>query len=392
MPKLALFATLALGAAALLPFLVSAEGTSAGGLLVYFGTYTGSESKGIYVSRFDAKTGALTPPELAVETESPSFLAVHPLGRFLYAVNEVGEFQGRPAGSASAFAIEPVTGKLTLLNQSSSKGAAPCHATVDRTGRSLLLANYTGGSVAALPIGSDGRLGEATAFVQHVGSSVNAQRQTAPHAHSIDLDTANRFVLVDDLGLDKVLIYRFDPARGTLEPNTPPSVSLAPGAGPRHLAFHPDGRHVYVINELHTTITGFNYDAERGTLSEPKTVSTLPGDVAPRPEYSTAEIQVHPNGRFLYGSNRGHDSIAVFAVDPRTGALTPIEHVPTQGKTPRHFTLDPTGTHLLVANQGSGSVVVFRIDSESGRLKTTGQTLRVPSPVCVTFAGAPRRP
>ena len=242
------------------------------------------------------------------------------------------------------------------------------------------------------PIGPDGRLGEASAVVQHKGSSVNRERQAEPHAHSIDLDAANRFALVDDLGLDKVLVYRFDPARGTLAPHEPPSASVAPGAGPRHLAFHPDGRHVYVINEMQSTITAFRYDPERGVLDQAQTLSTLPAGVAPRPEYSTAEIRVHPSGRFLYGSNRGHDSIAVFGIDRETGALTPIEHVPTGGKTPRNFTLDPTGAYLLAANQGSDSVVVFRVDAESGRLKATGQALHVGSPVCVTFSAAPPSP
>jgi 6-phosphogluconolactonase len=362
------------------------------GLLVYFGTYTGPQSKGIYVSRFDPATGRLTPAELAAETPNPSFLAAHPDGRFLYAVNEVGRFRGGSSGSASAFAIDRVTGHLTLLNQSATGGADPCHATVDRSGRSLLVANYSGGSVAALPIGPDGRLGEASAFVQHKGSSVNRERQAGPHAHSIELDSANRFALVDDLGLDKVLVYRFDPAGGTLTPHEPPSASVAPGAGPRHLAFHPDGRHVYVIDEMALTITAFRYDPERGALEQMQTLSTLPAGVAPRPEYSTAEIRVHPNGRFLYGSNRGHDTIAVFAIDRGTGALTLVEHVPTGGKTPRNFTLDPTGAYLLAANQDSHNVVVFGIDADTGRLKATGQSLHVGSPVCVTFAGGPPHP
>jgi 6-phosphogluconolactonase len=362
------------------------------GLLVYFGTYTGPGSKGIYVSRFDPATGRLTPAELAAETPNPSFLAASSDGRFLYAVNEVGEFQGQKSGSASAFAIDRATGRLTFLNQTATGGADPCYATVDRSGRSLLVANYSGGSVAALPIGPDGRLGEASAFVQHKGSSVNRERQEGPHAHSIDLDAANRFALVDDLGLDKVLVYRFDPARGTLTPSEPPSAAVAPGAGPRHLAFHPDGRRVYVIDEMALTITAFRYDPDRGSLEQMQTLSTLPAGVAPRPEYSTAEIRVHPSGRFLYGSNRGHDSIAVFAIDRQTGALTLVEHEPTRGKTPRNFSLDPTGSYLLAANQGSDSVVVLRIDPDTGRLKATGRTLRVGTPVCVAFAGAPPNP
>lgn len=357
----------------------------AGDYLVYFGTYTGPKSKGIYVSRLDPATGRLTSPELAAESTSPSFLAVHPTGQSLYAVNEVGTFDGKPGGSVTAFAVNSQTGKLTQLNQSSAMGSGPCHLVVDKAGRNVLLANYGGGSVAVLPIQPDGKLGEASAFVQHAGSSVNPDRQKEPHAHAIELDAANRFAFVPDLGLDKVMIYRFDPAKGSLTANSPSSASVKPGAGPRHFAFSPDGRFAYVINEMQCTITAFSYDAERGDLKELKTVSTLPEGLAVKPGYSTAEIQVHPSGRFLYGSNRGHDTIAVFAIDRKKGTLSPVEHVSTRGKTPRGFAIDPTGGFLLAGNQNSNTVVVFRIDPKSGRLSPTGQVLDVGAPVSVAF-------
>ncbi|MBM3840376.1 MAG: lactonase family protein [Verrucomicrobia bacterium] len=350
---------------------------------VYFGTYTDAKSKGIYVSRLDLKTGQLAPVELAVETKSPSFLAVHPSRRFLYAVGEVADFGGKRAGSVSAFSIDRQTGKLTVLNQQSSGGDGPCHLVVDKAGKNVLVANYGGGSIAALPVGGDGKLAEASAFIQHTGSSVNPSRQKEPHAHSINLDAANRFAAAADLGLDKVLIYKFDPAKGTLVPNDPPSASVKPGSGPRHFAFHPAGRYAYVINEILCNVTAFAYDAGRGTLTEIQTISTLPGEV--QRGYSTAEVQVHPSGKFLYGSNRGHDTIAVFSIDENTGKLTAVENESTQGKTPRNFGIDPTGQYLLAANQNSDTVVVFRIDPKTGALNPTGQTLPVPAPVCVKF-------
>jgi 6-phosphogluconolactonase len=351
--------------------------------LVYVGTYTGAKSKGIYLFALDPHTGALTPRGLAAETVSPSFLALHPRGRFLYAANEVGSFAGKPGGAVSAFAIDAASGKLALLNQQSSGGGGPCHLVVDRAGRNVLVANYGGGSVAVLPVGKDGALGALSATMQHAGSSVNPQRQKEPHAHSINLDPANRFALAADLGLDKVLIYRFDPRKGTLQPNDPPFASLKPGAGPRHFAFHPKGRYAYVINELDSTITAFAYDKKRGVLDRLQSVSTLPTGFA-QASY-TAEVQVHPSGKFLYGSNRGHDSIAVFAIDSKTGKLRPVEQEPTQGKTPRNFGIDPSGSFLLAANQNSDTIVVFRIDPQSGALAPTGQTVETPVPVCVKF-------
>jgi 6-phosphogluconolactonase len=355
--------------------------------LVYFGTYTGPKSQGIYVSRLDPATGELSVPELAAPVTSPSFVAIHPSRRFLYAVNEVGSFQGKRTGAVTAFAIEPATGRLTMLNQQSSGGGGPCHLNVDQTGRNVLVANYGGGSCAVLPIGKDGRLGEATAFIQHRGSSVNKQRQDGPHAHGIYLDAANRFAFVPDLGLDQVLIYQFDPNKGSLAPNDPPFASVPPGSGPRHLAFHPTGRFAYVINEMLCTVSAFTYEPERGRLSLVQTVSTLPAGQAVLPRFSTAEIEVHPGGRFLYGSNRGHDTLAVFALDPQTGHLSLLQNEPTQGKTPRGFGIDPTGRWLVAANQDSDNVVVFQIDGDTGRLSSTGRSVAVGLPVCVRFMG-----
>jgi 6-phosphogluconolactonase len=353
---------------------------------VFFGTYTGGNSKGIYVAHLDLATGQLSTAELAAEVVNPSFLALHPNRPFLYAVNEVGSFAGQKVGAVTAFAMDPKTGKLDLLNQQPSGGGGPCHLTVDGTGNHVLVANYGGGSCSVFPVQSDGRLGEASAFVQHQGSSVNPQRQKAPHAHGIYVDRQNRFALVPDLGLDQVLVYRFDPVRGTLAPNDPPFATAAPGAGPRHLALDEQNKRAYVINEMHCTITAFNYDAERGKLDEFQTLSTLPEGQQALPSYSTAEIALHPSGKFLYGSNRGHDSLAVFRIDPATGRLTLVQHEPAQGKIPRSFGIDPSGRFLLAANQDSDSVVSFRIDAGSGRLSPTGQTVSVGRPVCVIFA------
>ena len=351
--------------------------------LVYVGTYTRGDSKGIYVCRLDAGTGKLSALTLAGESVNPSFLTLHPNGKFLYAANESTNNQGKPGGSLSAFAVDASSGKLTSLNTISSRGSGPCYVAVDKTGKSLLTANYGGGSVAAAPVNADGRLGEVSSFVQHAGSSVNPKRQQAPHAHSINLSRDNRFAVAADLGLDQLLVYAFDPVKGTLVPNNPPFAKLNPGAGPRHFAFDPKGRHGYVINELQSTVTSMAYDPGRGVFKELQTISTLPQSF--QGENHTAEVQVHPTGKFLYGSNRGHNSIAVFAIDAGKGTLTAIEQVSTQGKTPRNFGIDPTGSYLLAANQDSNSIVVFAIDAKTGRLTPTGQVLEVPSPVCVKF-------
>ncbi len=356
----------------------------AGEHFVYFGTYTGAKSKGIYVSRFDPNTGKLSEPELAAETKSPNFLALDPAGKFLYAAGEMNNTPEK-RGAVSAFKRDLKTGKLTLLNQQSSSGSGPCHVSVDSTGKTLLVANYGSGSIAALPVGTDGNLKEATTTIQHTGSSVNPKRQSGPHAHFIVPSPDNRFALTCDLGLDKILIYPLDAAAAKLATNNSSFATVAPGAGPRHLAFSADGRFVYVINEVKLTITVFTYDARTAAMTEVQTLSTLPADCVVTEKDSCAEIAVHPSGKFVYGSNRGHDSIAVLAADARTGKLTLVQNEPTQGKTPRHFVIDPSGRWLLAENQNSDSVVVFAIDTTSGKLKPTGQKITVGSPVCAVF-------
>ena len=357
-----------------------------GDMLVYFGTYTNTgTSKGIYVSRLDTGSGALSSPELAAEANSPSFLAIHPSRDFLYAVNEVSTFEGKSVGAVSAFAIDRQKGTLKPLNQQSSGGSGPAHLVVDRTGRNVLVANYGGGSVAVLPIAQDGTLRPASAFVQHTGASVNPQRQKGPHAHSINVDPSNGFAYVADLGIDKVMIYRYNAEDGSLVANDPAFAAVEPGSGPRHFAMHADGRFAYVINELPCTITAFSRDTKTGGLKAAQTISTLPAGQSVEQGFSTAEVQVHPSGRFLYGSNRGHNTIVVFAIDQKSGALTLVQHESTQGNTPRNFGIDPSGRYLIAANQRSDSVVVFRLDGSTGRLTPAGHQAAVGAPVCVKF-------
>jgi 6-phosphogluconolactonase len=353
--------------------------------LVYVGTYTeeGSKSKGIYAYRFDSDTAEVTSIGLAAETINPSFLAVHPNHRFLYAVNEVGNYKGQKSGGVSAFAIDQATGKLTLLNEVASKGADPCYITVDKSGKYVLVANYTGGSVAVFPVLEDGRLKDASAFVQHEGHGTNPERQEAPHAHSIDLSPDNRFAIVDDLGLDQSLVYKFDSAKGLLMPNGAQFGKADPGAGPRHFAFHPNGKFAYVVNEMGSTVSLFAFDGAAGVLHPQQTISTIPKGFSALNE--DAEIEVHPSGKFLYASNRGHDSIAVFAIDGTKGTLTLVEYADTKGKTPRSFEIDPTGSLLFAENEKSDNIVVFRIDPQTGRLTPTEKVLEVAEPVCVKF-------
>ncbi len=354
--------------------------------LVYIGTYTeDTKSKGIYAYRLDAASGEVTSLGLEAETINPSFLAADRGGRFLYAVNEISEYKGQKAGSVSAFGMDSKTGKLTFLNTVSTKGDGPCHLMVDNTAKTLVVANYGGGSAAAFPIAGDGKLGESSSFDQHSGSSADPQRQKSPHAHCAMISPNNRFAMVADLGLDRVFVYRLTPGTATIAPNDPPFASVAAGAGPRHFAFHPKGKRAYVINEMGSTVTAFDYDEKRGSLKEIQTISTLPKDF--KGESSTAEIFVHPSGKFLYGSNRGHDSIAVFSIDS-AGKLTAVEHVSTQGQVPRGFAIDPTGGYLFAANQKSDNVVVFRIDPGTGKLTSTGKTLTVGAPVSVMFVPA----
>jgi 6-phosphogluconolactonase len=350
---------------------------------VYLGTYTNDGSPGIYICRFDDATGAL---RIASTTESvnPSFLTLSDDGGRLYAVNELEDYQGQPSGGVSAFEVDRSTGGLRFIDEQPSKGGSPCYLTTDRGGRYVLVANYNGGNAAVLPVRDDGGLAPARQVVQHTGSGPNRQRQEKPHVHSVTLDPAQRFALVADLGIDRVMVYGFDHGTGALTPAPAPWAQLAPGTGPRHLAFSSDGSRVYVIGEMASSVTAFHYDAERGAMREFQSESLLPADF--QGENTGADIHFGADGRFLYASNRGHDSIVVFAVDAATGRLSLVQHQPSGGAIPRNFAIDPTGRFLLAAHQRSGGVVSFRIDSSSGRLTPAGQALSVPSPVCVRFA------
>jgi 6-phosphogluconolactonase len=353
-------------------------------ITLYVGTYTGPKSKGIYMMKLDPATGALTKPEVAGEVKNPSFLVIHPNNKYLYAIGEIDEFKDKKTGAISAFSIDSATGKLTLINQQSSGGPGPCFVTVDGTGKNALLANYGGGSIEVVPLKDDGSLAEPTTFIQHIGSSVDQSRQKEPHAHSINLTPDNKYAIAADLGMDKLLVYKFDADKGTLTPSDPAFTAIAPGQGPRHFVFHPNGKWAYNCNEMGLTARAFSYDGDKGTLTEMQSLSTLPDD-ANRKGASTAEVQVHPSGKFLYVSNRGHDTIAIFTIDQATGKLTAAGHQSSGGKTPRNFRIDPTGNYLLAANQGSDNIVVFRIDQSSGGLTATGATAEVGAPVCIKF-------
>lgn len=352
--------------------------------LTYIGTYTSTvgdakgKADGIYTTRLDQGNGAVTQPHVTAKIDDPSFLVIEPQGRYLYAVEELSN-----GGHVAAFAIDQTTGALSLLNRQPSHGADPAHISVDRTGRWIMVANYTSGSIAVYPINGDGTLGDATSIIQHEGKSIDPSRQAGPHAHFILSDPANHFVLVADLGMDKIMVYRLDTTKGTLTPNDPPFAAMEPGSGPRHFVFHPNGRYVFVINELNSSVTACTYDADHGVLTPIQHLSTLPADFDGN--NSCAAIQIAPSGRFLYGSNRGHNSIALFAVDDATGQLTSNGYVSTGGENPRDFALEPQGTLLLAANQDSDTVVIFRVDAATGGLSTTGDVLNIPTPVCITF-------
>ena len=350
---------------------------------VYTGSYTRSmphvqgKAAGLSVYRMDPATGALTLAHTVIGLDNPSYLALDPHGRYLYAAEEI------TVGHVSAFAVDPATGGLTLLNRQPSQGADPAHLCVDRDGHWLLVANYSSGTIAIFPVAADGSLGAAADVVQHHGSSVHPERQQAPHAHYITVDPSNRFVLVADLGMDAVLIYRLDSAQGRLVSHDPPAIAMPPGSGPRHLAWHPDGRHAYVIHELASTLEVCSYDAQRGRLQSIQQLSTLPDGFTGT--NSTAAVRVAPSGRFVYGSNRGHDSIASFAVDGASGKLRATGHTPTQGRTPRDFNIDPAGRFLLAANQDTDTIVVFSLDEATGALMPTGQVVEIKTPVCIAF-------
>jgi 6-phosphogluconolactonase len=366
--------------------MLSTSFAKAADMFVYFGTHTSGPGKGFSLAHFDTDTGKLTKPKFLIEDEMPSFFVIHPDGRHLYTCNSTNTLHGE--GWISAYAIEPTTGQLTLLNRKSSGGPNPSYITLDKTGRYALVANYQGGNVTVTEINPDGSLGDRTGLDQHTGHSVNPERQTRPYAHSVIVDPSNRFALNADLGLDKLYVYRFNDKNGSLTPNDPPFATVTPGSGPRHVKFHPNGHWVYLINEMAGTVTGFNWDAAKGSLTEFQTVSALPPGFTST--NTSAELEIHPNGRFLYGSNRGHNSLAVFAIDQSTGKLSLVEHVSTQGKQPRNFTFDPTGRWILCTNHDSNNAVVFRVDGTTGRLTPVGAPVEVPMPFCERFLPVPK--
>ena len=377
---------LLLGLAGLLTILALAVplvAQSGGGTLVFIGTYASPASKGIYVSRLDASTGALSTPTLAAEIRNPSFVAASADGRFLYAVSEVDAVAGKPGGGVAAYAIDKAAGTLKPLNTQSTVGGGPAHVSV--AGSMVFAANYGGGSVVAYRTQPDGSLQPPSSFVQHKGSSVNPDRQKGPHAHAATADPSGRFLYVPDLGLDQVLIYRIDAKAGTIAPATPPFAAIPPGSGPRHIAISRDGKHAYVITEMLCTIDAFDRDTTSGALTPTQTISTLPAGMGVEKGSSTAEVLLHPSGKFLYGSNRGHNSLVVYAVDSASGKLTLVQHVPTGGKTPRAFNIDPSGTFLVAGNQDSDQIVVFRIDPAKGTLTPAGQPISLGKPVSFEF-------
>ncbi len=350
-------------------------------LLVYVGTYTNKGNReGIYLYKFDLSTGDLKQVATAKSVD-PAFLAIDRKRKFLYAANEIGDFQGKKSGSVSAFSINQKTGELTFINQQATNSPGPCSVTVDKSGKCVLAANYSGGSISVFTANADGSLNPLTDLAQHQGSSVNPNRQKEPHAHTIIIDDSNNFAFCADLGIDKVMIYKLDAKNGKLTPNAQAFAPVKAGAGPRHFKIHPNNEFAYVINELDETVTAFAFDKAQGTLQEIQTISTLPTDFTGT-SYC-ADLHIHPSGKFLYGSNRGHDSIVVYAIDQNTGKLTFIEHVSTQGNWPRNFAVDPTGQFLLVANQNTNNIVIFRIDPNTGKLSPTGKSVEITQPVCL---------
>ena len=345
---------------------------------VYFGTYSkANASEGIYHATLNLKNGTLSNVDLACKIQDPSYVAIHPNSKFVYAVTE------RDPGEISAFRIEPGSNKLTLINKSPSQGASPCHLCISRDGRTLLVANYGSGTVASIPLNTDGSLAEPASVIRHTGSSINPQRQKGPHAHSINLSPDNRFAYVTDLGVDKIMVYKFEAKTGRLSPNNPSEFKLTPGAGPRHFSFSPNGEFAYVINELDETIVVLKVDVESGKLSSIQAISTLPAGFSGT-SYCAA-VRVHPSGKFLYGSNRGHDSIAMYKIDPENGTLTLLGFQHAGIKTPRDFNIDPTGQFCIVANQDANTVLIFRINQQSGWLEPLEQVIKIGKPVCVSF-------
>jgi 6-phosphogluconolactonase len=352
---------------------------------VYVGTYTAkTQSKGIYLFEFSSATGKLEPQGVAAETTDPSWVAIHPNGKFLYAANEAGK-----ASTVSAFSIDPKSGMLTLLNKLPSLGEDPCHLSFDRSGKYLFVANYTSGTVAAFPILPDGRLGEHTALLTDQGvTGTNKARQEGPHAHWIMPSADNHYVFVSDLGLDEILVYRFDASKGTLTPSDPSSVKLVPGTGPRHAVFARNAKSFYVAAELASTVTFFTFDPAHNSFQQQQVLSTLPPDAHGRND--VAEIAVDPTGKWLFVSNRGHDTIAEFSIDPATGKLLYLSEFSTEGHEPRHFAIDPSGKFILVENQNSNDIIEFQLDPISGKVFPTTTKVDVPSPVSAVFAATPR--
>ena len=350
---------------------------------VFFGTHVGMAGRGFSVARFDSSTGHLGLPQFLLEADAPGYFILDSTGRHLYATVSENTFGGQPTGAVSAYAVDPATAHLTLLDTVPSGSANPAYVSLDATGRTLFVANYTGATVAAFAINPDGSIGDRTAYITYTGHGTDPVRQPQPHPHSIRVDPSNRFVLVPDLGLDEVHIYHFDVSTGTLTPNDPPFAQAPPATGPRHMIFSPSGRFAYLLSEMANTVTLFSWDATHGTLTEAQRVSTLPDGYA---EPSTAaELRLDPSGRFLYASNRGANTLAVFSVNADTGQLTPVEQVLTEGKFPRNFDFDPTGHWLIVANHDSENVSVFAIDSATGKLTLHQPPVSVPYPFAVRF-------
>ncbi|MCH2592310.1 MAG: lactonase family protein [Pedosphaera sp.] len=347
--------------------------------LVCFGSYSTPDKESVHLFQLNLQDGSLKKLNAVDGLSNPSFLKIHPNGKYLYTVNEVSTFDGKKSGGVTAFALDVNGGKLNKINQQPSGDTGPCHLTVDATGKYVLVAHYGGGSTSVLPIKKDGSVGAVVSQIKHKGSSVHS-RQKAPHAHAVHVGPNNKFAFAPDLGIDKVLVFSFDEKTGAIAETKFDGAKLEPGSGPRHFGFHPDGKFAYVINEIKQTVTAFRYNAKRGRLRTLQTLSTVPHPVDGN---STAEVLVHPTGQFLYGSNRGHNSIAMFRINEKNGKLTALGHESTRGSTPRNFGIDPTGQFLLAANQQSDNVAVFRINQDTGKLKFTGNEINLCKRVCV---------
>ncbi len=357
--------------------------TAGAGARIWIGTYTTRGSEGIYSLSMNPQTGELSAPALAAKADNPSFLALHPTRKFLYAVNETGRFEGRPVGAVVAFSVDAQAGKLAEMNREGTGGAAPCHLNVDPSGKCLVVANYTDGNAAAFPIAADGRLEKMSQLVKHEGHGANASRQKSPHAHGVTFSPAGDIVFVPDLGIDKIMAYKLDVAKGSLSPVGSATASVEPGSGPRHIVFNTAGTFAYSINEILATVSQFSWDAARSSLKLVRSVPSLLGNFPG--QNTAAEIAIHPNGKFLYSSNRGHDSIAVFTLDEKSGSPKLIQNFPSGGRAPRNFAIDPSGIFLLAAHQDTDNIVVLKIDSDTGKLSDTHFGAKIPAPVCVLF-------